>query len=387
MKKVRLGVLGYGNMGRSHVRNLMDGLVPHMVLGAVCDIDEVRLNECKKLYPDIPVYNNAEGMYKSGNIDAVIVAIPHYGHPEYVIKAFECGLHAISEKPAGVYTKQVLEMNEAAARTDKKFGIMYNQRTNPVFQKVKSLVESGALGNLKRINWTITNWYRPQAYHDSGAWRSTWATEGGAALINQNPHNIDLWQWMFGMPSRIRSFVSYGKYYDIECEDDVTAFFEYENGVTGTYITSTGEAPGTNRLEIACDMGKVIVDNSEKITFYRNVESEREYNKHHKQPFGSLECWKCEVPVAKLTVKPHAAILENFALAILEDKEMIAPGEEGIKGLTISNAIHYSSWVDGWADVKDFPHDEFYRLLQEKIKTSKPKKNVNKMVADTTGTY
>lgn len=387
MEKVRLGVLGYGNMGRAHVSYLQDGLVPHMVLGAVCDIDEERLDECKKLYPDIPVYNNAEDMYKSGNIDAVIVAIPHYDHPKYVIMAFENDLHAITEKPAGVYTRQVLEMNEAAAKSNKKFGIMYNQRVNPVFQKVKSLVESGALGNLKRINWTITDWYRPQAYHDSAAWRSTWATEGGGTLINQNPHNIDLWQWMFGMPSKIRSFVSYGKYYDIECEDDVTAFFEYDNGVTGTYITSTGETPGSNTIEIACDMGKVIIEKSEKITFYRNVESEREYNKHHKTPFGDLEYWKCEVPAGKQIIHQHAAILENFALAVLEGKELLAPGEEGIKGLTISNAIHYSSWTDGWADVKNFPHDEFYRLLKEKIKTSKPKTKVNKMVADTTGTY
>ena len=387
MKKVRLGVLGYGNMGRAHVSYLQEGLVPHMELGAVCDIDEERLNECKKLYPDIPVYKDAEDMYKSGNIDAVIVAIPHYDHPKYVMMAFDNDLHAITEKPAGVYTKQVLEMNEAAAKSNKKFGIMYNQRTNPVFQKVKSLVESGALGNIKRINWTITDWYRPQAYHDSAAWRSTWATEGGGTLINQNPHNIDLWQWMFGMPSRIRSFVSYGKYYDIECEDDVTAFFEYDNGVTGTYITSTGETPGSNRIEIACDMGKVIIDKSEKITFYRNVKSEREYNKHHKLPFGELECWKCEVPVGKQVIHQHAAILENFALSVLEGTELLAPGEEGIKGLTISNAIHYSSWTDGWADVKDFPHDEFYKLLEEKIKTSKPKTNINKMVGDTNGTY
>ena len=387
MKKVRLGVLGYGNMGRAHVSYLQDGLVPHMELGAVCDIDEERLNDCKKLYPDVPVYKNAEEMYKSGNIDAVIVAIPHYDHPKYVMMAFDNDLHAITEKPAGVYTKQVLEMNEAAKKSNKKFGIMYNQRSNPVFQKVKSLVESGELGNIKRINWTITDWYRPQAYHDSAAWRSTWATEGGGTLINQNPHNIDLWQWMFGMPSRIRSFVSYGKYYDIECEDDVTAFFEYDNGVTGTYITSTGETPGSNRIEIACDMGKVIVDKSDKITFYRNVKSEREYNKTHKLPFGTLECWKCEVPTEKPVIHQHAAILENFALSVLEGTELIAPGEEGIKGLTISNAIHYSSWTDGWADVKNFPHDEFYKLLEEKIKTSKPKTNIKKIVGDTTGTY
>lgn len=385
--KIRLGIVGFGNMGTTHAKNLASGIVKHMTLGAVCDIDEERRKVCRELYPDTPVYDNAEDMYKSGSVDAVIVAIPHYDHPKYVIKALDCGLHVITEKPAGVYTKQVIEMNEHAKKSDKKFGIMYNQRTNPVFKKVKSLIENGELGNIKRINWTVTNWYRPQAYHDSASWRSTWATEGGGTLINQNPHQLDLWQWMFGMPSRIRSFVSYGKYYDIECEDDVTAFMEYDNGVTGTYITSTGEAPGTNRLEIACDMGQLVVNDGKEITFFRNEMSEREFNKINKMPFGTPEKWECKIPVKEESLTQHSAILENFALSVLEGKELLAPGEEGINGLTISNAIHYSSWIDDWADVKNFPHDKFYEMLSEKIKTSKKKTNVVKNVANTDGSY
>ena len=387
MEKLRLGIVGYGNMGTTHARNVAEGKVKHMSLGAVCDIDPERRKIFSETYPDIPVFDDAEKMYKSGLVDVVIVAIPHYDHPKYVMMAFDAGLHVITEKPAGVYTKQVIEMNEYAKKFDKKFGIMYNQRTNPVFRKVKKLIENGELGGIKRVSWIITNWYRPQAYHDSAAWRSTWATEGGGTLINQNPHQLDLWQWMFGMPSRIRSFVSYGKYYDIECEDDVTAYFEYDNGVTGTYITSTGEAPGTNRLEIACDMGKLVIDDASKITFYRNEINEREYNRTNTKPFGSPDNWICDIPVKDEPIKDHSAILENFALSVLNGDELIAPGEEGVKGLTISNAIHYSSWVDGWADVKNFPHDEFYNMLNEKIKNSKVKKNVKKCVADTSSTY
>ena len=296
MDKVRFGVVGIGNMGTTHAKNVYVGKVPKMELAAVCDISEARRNFAKETFKDVPVFEDAEEMFKSGLLDAVIIAVPHYDHPGLVIKAFEAGLNVITEKPAGVYTKQVLEMNEAAKKSGKLFGIMYNQRTNPVYQKLRQMIKDGELGKIKRVNWIVTDWYRPQAYHDSCTWRSTWKTEGGGTLINQNPHQLDLWQWLFGMPKRIMAHMSFGKYYDIEVEDDVTAYMEYEDGMTGVYITSTGEAPGTDRLEISADMGRIVVENN-KITFNRNVVSEREYNKSNKKPFGRPECWECKIPV------------------------------------------------------------------------------------------
>ena len=387
MKKVKLGVIGYGNMGTAHVENIMTGKVPNMEIGAVCDIDPDRQKALKEKYPEIQFFENAEGLYKSGLCDAVIIATPHYDHPSLVMKAFEYGLNVITEKPAGVYTKQVKEMNEAAEKSDKLFGIMYNQRTNPLYQKLRKMVQDGSLGHIKRITWIITDWYRPQAYHDSSSWRSTWKDEGGGALINQNPHQLDLWQWMFGMPDRIYANASFGKYHDIEVEDDVCAFFEYENGTTGQYITSTGEAPGTNRLEIACDMGKIVIEKGEFL-FFRNVISEREFEKINTMPFGLPECWKCDVPVEASIGEQHVGILKNFASVILGTADtLLAPGKEGINGLTISNAIHLSAWTGETIDVKNFPHDKFYELLGERIKTSKPKKESKRVVADTKNTY
>jgi len=386
MEKVRLGVIGYGNMGTTHCKNVAEGKVPKMELTAICDDSEARRNKAKENHAEIAVFDNATDLYKSGLCDVVIVATPHYDHPRLVEEAFSYGLHVITEKPAGVYTKQVLEMNEAALNSGKLFGIMYNQRVNPVYQKVREMIQSGALGHIKRISWVITDWYRPQAYHDSSAWRSTWENEGGGTLINQNPHQLDLWQWMFGMPDKITAFASFGKYYDIEVEDDVTAYFEYENGTTGTYITSTGEAPGENRLEIACDMGKLIVEKT-SMTFYRNVISEREFNKTNTKPFGKPECWKCEVPISGVDEK-HIGIFKNVTNALLNGEELLAPGYEGINGLTISNAIHYSAWTGKTVDVKNFPHDEFYNLLQEKIANSTVvKAEGNAQTADTEGSY
>ena len=384
---VRLGVIGFGNMGTTHAKNVNAGKVENMTLTAVCDIAEARREKAREMFSDIAIFDDADALYKSGLCDAVIIAVPHYDHPQLAIKAFAAGLNVITEKPAGVYTKQVKEMNEAAEKSDKVFGIMYNQRTNPVYQKIREMVQKGELGHIKRITWIITDWYRPQAYHDSSTWRSTWKTEGGGALINQNPHQLDLWQWMFGMPDRIFAKVSFGKYYNIEVEDDVMAYFEYDNGTTGEYITSTGEAPGTNRLEISCDMGKLVVENN-KLVFFRNVISEREHNRINTKPFAAPECWKCEIPVDFSGGKQHIGILQNFTNAIEKGEKLLAPGEEGIFGLTISNAIHLSGWTGETVDVKNFPDDRFYAILQEKIKNSTVVKSERQVVVeDNSNTY
>lgn len=386
MEKLRIGIIGYGNMGTGHVRNLKAEMVPDMELTAVCDVSPARQEAAKAEYPELAVFENAQELYQSGLCDVVLIAVPHYSHPGLAVEAFRHGLHVITEKPAGVYTKQVREMNEAAAKSGKVFGIMYNQRTNPVYQKLREMIGRGDLGHIKRITWIITDWYRPQAYHDSSSWRSTWKEEGGGALINQNPHQLDLWQWMFGVPDRIFAKASFGKYYDIEVEDDVMAYFEYDNGTTGEYITSTGEAPGTNRLEIACDMGKVVVEGN-RLTFYRNVISEREHNRVNTVPFAQPECWECNVPVDFSGGTQHVGILRNFADAVLNGTPLLAPGEEGILGLTISNAIHLSAWTGETVDVKNFPDERFYELLQEKIRNSKVVKKTAQVVADTRGTY
>ena len=277
MNKIKLGIVGIGNMGSSHCQKILKGEAPNVELIAVCDTDEERIEWCENNLPNVKVFDNATKMFKYEGLDAVLIATPHYDHPAMAIEAFANGLHVLVEKPAGVYTKQVLEMNEAAKKSGKVFGIMYNHRNLAAFQKIRQLVNDGSLGHIKRISWIITTWYRLQCYHDSSSWRSNWKGEGGGALINQNPHQIDLWQWMFGMPSRIMAHGGYGKYRNIEVEDEMVAYMEYDNGTIGTYITSTTETPGTNRLEIACDMGKLVFEN-QKLTFWSNEVGEQEFD-------------------------------------------------------------------------------------------------------------
>jgi len=371
---VKVGIIGIGNMGSSHSQNIFNGKIPNMELVSICDCNPERLQWASAQFGDkVRLFDSSQEFYANSDlIDLVVVSTPHYSHTALAIEGFENNLHVIVEKPVAVYTKQARELNEAASISDKVFGIMYNQRTNPIYQKVRDLVQSGELGELKRMVWIITNWYRSQSYHDSSSWRSTWKDEGGGVLINQCPHQLDMWQWIVGMPKRIRAFASYGKYYNIEVEDDVTAYAEYENGMTATFITTTGETPGTNRLEISGTMGKIVVENDE-ILFYRNRISEREFNKTWKNGFGNPEVWKCQVP-AKGANEQHVGIFKNVADCILNGTKLLAPGEEGINGLTISNAIHLSSWTDSWVDLDTFDDNLFYNMLQEKIKNSTFKK-------------
>jgi predicted dehydrogenase len=385
VEKVRVGIIGIGNMGSGHAKNLMAGKVPNAELTAVCDIRTERLEWASQCFGDkVKLFDNVEAFFHSKAFDAVFIVTPHYDHPELAIQSLNFRYHTLIEKPAGVYTRAVGEMNDVALKSDKVFGIMYNQRTNPVYRKLKELIESGELGELKRSVWIITNWYRPQSYYDAGGWRATWSGEGGGVLLNQDPHQLDLWQWICGMPKRVRAFMSFGKYHDIEVEDDVTAYVEYENGATGLFVTTTGEAPGTNRLEVTGDRGKIVIED-DKLTFWRLRVSEREFNRDFKGGFGSPECWKCEIPTPGENSQ-HNGILEDWVNAILNGTKLIAPGVEGINGLTISNAMHLSAWTDSWVDIP-FDEDLFYEKLQERIDNSTFKKNVKELTLDVTGTH
>ncbi|TBL78312.1 Gfo/Idh/MocA family protein [Paenibacillus thalictri] len=387
MSQVKIGILGIGNMGKGHTKYLMNGEVKGGVLSAICDIDRTKLEWVKENYGDkIQLFDSVESFFASKAFDVVLIATPHYDHPTLAIEAFQHGYHVLVEKPAGVYTKQVREMNEAAAKSDKLFGIMYNQRTNPLYQKLKDLISSGELGEIKRTNWIITNWYRSQSYYDSGGWRATWAGEGGGVLINQDPHQLDLWQWTTGlMPKRVRAFCQFGKWRNIEVEDDVTAYVEYENGATGVFITTTGEAPGTNRYEVSGDRGKITIENG-KMTFHRLRVPESQFNREFKGGFGQPECWVSDIPVGTSEGSQHLGITQNFVNAILKGDKLLAPGEEGIKGLTISNAIHLSTWTDNWVNLP-IDEDLYYSKLQEQIKNSTAQKDVKQINMDVAGTH
>ncbi|HOJ20721.1 MAG TPA: Gfo/Idh/MocA family oxidoreductase [Armatimonadota bacterium] len=372
MSSVRVGIIGYGGMGSFHANYLFKGEVPDATLTAVCDVAPERLEAAKKAFGDqVKTFETADALFAAGVVDAVLIATPHYFHPPLAIQAFQHGCHVLSEKPAGVYTKQVREMNEAAERSGKVFGLMFNQRTLAGHQKMRELVQSGELGEIRRTHYVITDWFRTQAYYNSGGWRATWSGEGGGVLANQCPHNLDLWQWICGMPSRVRAFCSFGKYHDIEVEDDVTAYVEYPNGATGVFITSTGEAPGSNSFEITGDRGRLVLEGG-KLTFWRTRSSVQKYIYEAQGGFQKPETWQIEIPAGG--GEGHKGITKNWIQAITSGAPLLARGEEGINGVQLANAMLLSTWTDDWVEI---PVDEelFLARLKEKIETSTVQKS------------
>jgi predicted dehydrogenase len=306
----------------------------------------------------------------------VIICVPHYFHPDLAILAMDNNLHCIVEKPAGVYTLQVKEMLKRHETSDKVLGIMFNQRTNPVFKKMREIIQNGTIGEIKRTNWIITNWYRTQDYYDSGSWRATWAGEGGGVLYNQAPHNLDLFQWVVGMmPSKVRAFCHFGKWHDIEVEDDVTCYCEYPNGATGVFITTTADAPGTNRFEVTGTKGTLIMDFNpdEKVFNLYHRELEVDEREHCVTAKGFT------APPFKPTVKvdtdgpnpQHVGICNNVANTILGLEELYAPASDGICGVQLANAMLLSTWLDKEVDIP-FDDELFYEELKKRIAISKP---------------
>ncbi|MBQ3078572.1 MAG: TIM barrel protein [Clostridia bacterium] len=383
MDKVRIGIIGVGNMGSGHAKNIIAGNIPDLVLTAIADVKEERRAWAKETLPGVEVFACASEMMASGLIDAVIVATPHYDHPRLVKEALDKGLHALCEKPAGVYTKAVRELNEYAEKCDKIYAIMFNQRTNCVYRKMKEIVDSGEMGEIKRTNWLITDWFRSQSYYDSGAWRATWGGEGGGVLLNQCPHNLDLWQWICGMPNKVRAFCHNGKWHDIEVEDDVTAYVEYPNGATGVFITTTSDAPGTNRFEIDLDGGQLICD-GKKLIMKKLKMGINEFHKTWTKGFGSPEYEEIEVETDGYNPQ-HTGVLIQFTNKILGRGELVANGAEGINGLTISNAMHLSSWLDKTIELP-LDEDKFLEELNKRRAASRLKEG-DGVTLDTDGTY
>ena len=363
MKKVRIGIIGIGNMGSAHALSISEGKVDGLELTAVCDIDECRIKWARETFgPEVTLYSDYKLLIESGLVDAIIIATPHSSHPSIAIDAFFANLHVLTEKPSGIDVASVRQMNHAAIKSGRIFAIMYNQRTNPLFIKLKKLVEAGELGEMKRFVWIVSNWYRTQAYYDSGTWRASWKGEGGGVLLNQCPHNLDIWQWITGMPTKIRGFCKYGHYHNITVEDDVTILAEYANNASAVFISSTGEYPGTNRLEYSGTKGKVVIEEG-KLKFYQLDTDEREICYQAKESFPELEARYNEFSQTEPETG-HLGILQNFTNAILYGERLIAPGLEGIYGLTISNAAYMSDWLDRWID---FPMDEdlYSQMLKE----------------------
>lgn len=337
MNTVRLGIIGMGNIGRYHAEYLRGGNVKRCELVAVCD-PAAPLDR----YKPLKTFTDGEALIHSGEVDAVLIATPHFQHTSLGMAALKAGVHALVEKPISSH-KADAERLIAAAQDNPRavFAGMFQLRTEPRYQKVRALLRDGALGRLVRVNWINTDWYRTEAYYASGGWRATWKGEGGGVLLNQCLHNLDMLQWLVGMPQRVRGFCQFGRFHQIEVEDSVTAYLEWANGATGVFLSSTGEAPGTNRFEMVGTMGRLVMENN-KLLFTRNETDMLEFSRTARQGFARPEVWHIEIPFQD-AVLPHAILVQNFVNAILDGEALLAPGPEGIHSVELANVMVYSS--------------------------------------------
>ena len=370
MNQVRTAVIGVGNMGSAHASCIASGKIEGLTLSALCDVSPERQAYCRTRYPDILCFSSVEELVHSGTADAVIVATPHPSHSDVAMQALAAGLDVLVEKPVDVSLSKAQALCDAADQSGKIFAVMLNQRTNPLFRKAREIVQSGQLGELKRTVWIITNWYRTQHYYDSGSWRATWAGEGGGVLLNQCPHQLDLWQWICGMPVKVQTHMKFGQWHDIEVEDDVTTYVEYENGATGVFVTTTGDAHGTNRFEIMMDKAKIVVTYG-GIQLKEFEVSEPEWTATCKEGFACM-------PAADVTVETdgkneqHNGVINAWGGAILRGEPLIADGREGINGLMLSNAMHLSAFL-GKEVTLPIDEDLFYEELKKRIAVSRHK--------------
>jgi len=336
-----MGIAGLGNMGKYHAQLLLDGSVPGCTLAAVCDTDRAVLGA----WPDIPAFTGSAEMIRSGRIDAILIATPHYFHTTIGIAALKAGLHVLMEKPLSVHKADCERLLRAHTDPRQVFAIMLNQRTDPYYQKIRHMVQGGELGAIRRVAWTITDWFRTQAYYRSSEWRATWAGEGGGALLNQCVHNIDLFQWIFGMPATVRSLCQLGRYHDIEVEDAVSAIFEYGDGMTANFIASTGESPGINRLEIAGENGLMVLE-GDTLSFRRNEVPMSTFSLQCPEHYARPAVWDVDIPLPSHRGGQHAGILRNFIAAILHGEPLLSPAAEGLNSVELINAILMASLRD-----------------------------------------
>ncbi len=381
---LKLGIIGVGNMGSGHAGNIGKGLCPDIQITAVADRRASRRAWAAENIPGAQIFVEGSDLIASGACEAVLIATPHYQHPTLAIEAFQHGLHVMCEKPSGVYTLQVREMiAEADKHPELVFGMMFNQRTNCTYRKMKQMIVDGEIGEIKRMSWLITDWYRTQFYYDSGAWRGTWAGEGGGVLLNQCPHQLDLLQWLCGLPAKVFAVTHEGKWHDVEVEDDVTAYLEFPGGATGVFVTTTGDAPGTNRLEISGTKGKLVCD-EHGLIFQKLAADEREWMFSCPEGFKKPD-WETIQLETDGENPQHVGVLNAFAAAIDHGAPLVADGREGIHGLMLSNAIHLSGWT---GEMVELPIDEkkFYDMLMERCKTSRHKEEVD-ITMSTEGSY
>ena len=346
MQQVRMVLIGFGGMGRKYAAMLRDKEVEGMVLVGVCCRNAPGQQLLREEYPGVAIYRDVEDtLAHAGDFDAALIVTPHTSHVQIARRMVAAGKHILLDKPAGVYARDVRALVDQARTAGVSFGMMFNTRANAAFGKARELLQAGAVGTPVRAVWVCNTWFRTPAYHQSSPWRSSWLGERGGLLINQSQHYLDIWQWLLGAPDGVYADLSFGRYAPITVDDAVDMQLYYDNGLHGTYISSTGENPGANRLEIWGEKGRLCVEDTARLFLDENEMTTTEYAAVNREIYGKLGHHSREIPV-QANPEVYQTILQNFCDHLRRGVPLIADGEDGLRTVELTNAAYVSVWQE-----------------------------------------
>lgn len=333
--RTRFGIIGLGIMGQEHARAI--GANPLLKLAAVSDIQS---KTGRQIATDLNCkwFDSAEEMIQSGEVDAVVIATPHWQHAELAISALKAGLHVLCEKPLTVTVDQADEVLKVASQSRGMFVVVHQKRFEPAYLYAKQLLDSGELGAIIRCSMIESAW-RSEAYYRSSPWRGTWKGEGGGVLLNQAPHILDRYAWLCGMPESLTARCD-TTLHDIEVEDTASAILHHANGAHGYIHISTVEAPATARTVISCDRGRIAIENGQ-VQITRLKDSIRESTAQSAQLMGDLESDTRTMQIPGGDVL--SMFYEDFASAVNGNGALTCPGDEGRNAVELANAMLLSS--------------------------------------------
>ena len=359
-RTVRFAVVGFGSIGRTHFRTISGTAVPDGLVTALVT------RQSDGLPDGIEVFRDVDTLLDAGVADVVVVATPTMDHEETSRKVLTTGCHLVVEKPMAMTVLGARRIIDARP-SEAVAAVMLNQRYHGTYRRIREIVKGGLLGRIHRFSWIMTAWYRPNAYFAVSSWRGTWPGEGGGALLNQGIHNLDILQWILGLPASVYARAGFGKFHSIDVEDEVTALFEYDDGLSGVLVVSTGEAPGTNRFEIVGDRGTLVfeADTIRLAMTDRNVSEHRATSRDLFESPNFTE--QREVPAA--TANQHAEVFNDVVGAVSEGRPVATPLEDGVASIELANAILVSAWEDRRVDL---PVDAvaYHEALERRIEAS-----------------
>ncbi|HEX6044652.1 MAG TPA: DegT/DnrJ/EryC1/StrS family aminotransferase [Pyrinomonadaceae bacterium] len=358
-KRIRFGVIGLGTMGQEHARVIRAN--PLLALAAGTDAQP---STGRKVAADLGAkwFDSAEDMVRSGEVDAVVIATPHWQHADIAVSALRAGLHVLCEKPLSVTVAQSDEVLQAAEQSRGMFVVVHQKRFEPAYLYVKQLLDSGELGQLYRASMIESAW-RSEAYYQSSPWRGTWRGEGGGVLLNQAPHILDRYAWLCGMPETVTARCD-TTLHDIEVEDTASAILHHANGAHGYIHISTIEAPAISRMVLCCDRGRITVENG-KVQVTKLRDSIRERTANDTQLMGALQS-----ETRSINLPTDGDVLgvfyDDFVAAVHGTGSLTCPGYEGRNAVELANAMLLSS-ARGTSVTLPLDRQQYSEFIEKKL--------------------